>query len=315
MISDWLLARLEEIWQTPAGSVFLITGFLYFAGYSIYNGYISRFSGGFGTLVLNQAEFVLADLVTLFPSAIITIIKVVFRSWKKVFATVISRFVIPFVASILITWLLRSKINVVGNQLLFQINLLLWYLGVLLAWITVQPSKAWIRRFYIAFWLFLQIFGLSYSIQTMPVSVEQSTSIASPITNLWDVIFTILSILALPLIFFLIGHKIADLAIKDKLLSQVSLIVVSQPISGLGSFSKPKYSEKNQVGIGLFKSTIPINLEPEIFIAHPESPVYYITVLKNMTAFYVQQKVGHHTGKLLLVNNQIIHAVEFSENE
>jgi len=79
---------LSPIWNDVVGRIFILTTFSYLIGFSVYVGYLGYFAGGFGSLSLNRLGIQISDLITLFPSAAITVVRVIQASFVKTFVKI-----------------------------------------------------------------------------------------------------------------------------------------------------------------------------------------------------------------------------------
>ena len=105
---------IQDIWSDTAGRIFLITFASYLFGYMVYGGYLFAFFGRKGTLPFGLSDFSIADLISIFPAAIITIIDII----PKVFLEIIKSFFFHFVIPLIIGTVIRSSTG-------FRLSLLL----------------------------------------------------------------------------------------------------------------------------------------------------------------------------------------------
>ena len=325
MLSNWLLKTITELWQDTTGRIFILTIVPYFWGYAIYSGYFARFTGGWGSLLLNLREFSLIDLFTFFPTAILTIFNIIARTWKPILFGALMRLVIPIIVSSLIAIKVRAEfsfqINFIDSVFLVQASLIIWLIGLNIPFFSHSKSE-WEQRLIIASWLFLQILGLSLfftlilSVQNIPENnLPTNPADAKTYTKLFDVLFILLSIIDGIFILILFGKEIADTAIKERALSKVIKLNLNYPIDVLAKFSDPlEYLSKQTIEKRthwLFKPELSLSINPNIYTYSPKIPVYLVATFHLFIAFFIYDETQDE-GEMLLISNNAVLALEFA---
>jgi len=97
------MSILQNLWSDTdtAGRIFLITFACYFFGYMVYGGYIYTFFNRKGSLPFGLADFSIADLISIFPTAILTLINFVPRAIRNIFKGVLIHFLVPIAVGVL----------------------------------------------------------------------------------------------------------------------------------------------------------------------------------------------------------------------
>ncbi|NMC79890.1 MAG: hypothetical protein GYA59_11060, partial [Chloroflexi bacterium] len=74
------MSFLLDLWSDTAGKIFLITFVSYLAAYLVYGGYVYTFFGRNVGLPFGLADFSIADLISIFPAMVITLVHTVSRA-------------------------------------------------------------------------------------------------------------------------------------------------------------------------------------------------------------------------------------------
>lgn len=320
----WLLASL---WSDIVGRIFLVTIISYFIGFSVFGGYISRFSGGFGGLSLSKMGFQITDIVTLLPTMVFSILDIARKSLLSILLYTIravlyisTAFALGFGLGLLITTLGIQNLPLV----IIQAGPLLYTYSLLLSSIAVNFSKG---RFWslLILW-FLQIIGMTIittaigkgvqpAAARIPIVDDFLISILYPISyNL----MTPLLVMALSLVPVILGSTMASLSVKDNLLSKVAKIALRQPIQSMANYEIAPHLSR-QIKTSWFKnwilrSNLPITIEPDVYEYDFTNylPVYLIFSFNDITGLYITTQKGSLTGgKLVVLSRDIIYSLEF----
>lgn len=295
-------------------------------GFSTYSGYISRFTGGFSSLIYGRAEFSFSDFLTLFPTVFFTLFNIVITKWKQILKSILISLVIPLIVGFSISYwfILRFALKIPYTNsfsLIIQAGMILWGAGVLLAFSPVQIEKILKRRLCFAIWLFLQIIGVVIMV-VMVTSIQPESSINLPLSRYGlisiaiDFVITTAFILMSPFLPIVLGRKMADVAVAEKFLSRVVSITLRRPINTLGEITQHKISDPKKKNfwrnLWFRKSRLLVNIEEEVFVIVPSKPTYLVATFNRMSAMYQLDKRGDSIGKMVLIANDIIDSVELS---
>ncbi|MCU0492082.1 MAG: hypothetical protein MUD01_10865 [Chloroflexaceae bacterium] len=311
----------EDLWADAVGQIFLVTATPIFLGTSWFAGYLSRFTGGNGGLMLSRMGFQLMDLLSLIPNIIISSIYTIVRQFTNLFllstiaifysltAIAIGVFLGIYVGRqvALLPAVLQIFIGVFGYFLflggLFSfISNLLWY---------ISSSEGRVRALIL---LIITFIGVSFS---SPFIREASTiSIDQPFFILSEVITA--SIVFFVLIFpFVIGRNSAELSIKFNMLPRIRNIEIKQPILLLENRLKKQFIPEIKSGASWLNSKfLPISIQPDIYqYQFPESSLaYLVATFPDSHAIFVmhdnaQKQIDQ--GRLIITSREHVTSLEF----
>jgi hypothetical protein len=93
---------LHDLWADTAGKIFLLTIASYLFGYLVYGGYLGTFFRRIGNVPFGFTEFSVADLISIFPTAIITILNIIPRAFLDIIVGLLKNVIVPFAVGLLI---------------------------------------------------------------------------------------------------------------------------------------------------------------------------------------------------------------------
>lgn len=309
---------LQSMWSDSAGRIFLITFTSYLFGYMVYGGYLFAFFGRKGSLPIGLADFSIADLISIFPEAIITIIDII----PKVFLEILKSFFINFAIPLIIGVVIRSSTGFRLGLLSLDVTWIgsLAIFGIIL-WLTSYLFSV-LRAFNFGWFVFVLIEVLGAILffssipnpgESIPVFPVPTTQTQQGINNLLWIIL-ILEAVAVPYTF---GVGIARTAIKSHLLIKINRLTLRQPIisNGMRKIAvPPETKSKNSLQeLWLAQKNLPINIEPDAFEWLPtqERDVYLIATFEKFVVFYEHVLDGQETHTIML-NRDLILSIEFA---
>lgn len=327
----WLIG---PVWKDPLGRTALLTVLAYSVGYSLYSGYLSRFAGGFGSLSLSRLGIELSDLITLLPTALLTAIKIMRKGFRAFFGLVLQVFLLyflPFLLGILLGVSAKAIKNWpfgTENDFLLQLGFLIYSLS---SWLAVFSMGNRNRKWQIFFGvmqfagIILMVLGLPFVASGQTPSSDQTQLIQHiwfyPIFQVLYVLgrevsigmWFILLIFLIPIMF---GSEIARIAIAEKALSQVTCLVLKQPVPHLKSFEQQMPFEREKPAtlkeFWFARKSLPFEIVPDIYtyVIPEEMPLYLLDTFHNATAFYFpSSKDGLDKGRLFVIARETIAAI------
>lgn len=315
----------DQLWSDPIGRIFLITFISYFLGYSVYGGYLSRFTGGFAGFSLSRLGFQISDLITLFPIALFTIISITIRTFKsfvKWFIIVLLFQIFVLVFGLIIGSNLKNN-NIYVSGIVAQIFLLIFILSFFISIITIYPIRKHIKFTILIGSIQIISIALSFSginniSQPPPLSTVLNISalkIIEIMTEETIASFIVLSILFLPTIF---GMHMGNASLQGRALSKVKSLTLHYPLPQLASFLCPE-SMRTRGSLHITslpwycRSSIPVSVEPDVFIYQfsQNTPVYLIDIFTNSTGLYILDSPNNAMqGRLVIVKQDLIQSIE-----
>jgi hypothetical protein len=253
-VFQFLMWLLGPIWRDPVGRIALITTVAYIIGYSTYSGYLSHFTGGFGSISFSRLGVELSDLITLLPSSLLTIVKVIPKGIKALMSLVfriVFWLLLPVFIGIFLGTYIRTTQFRLGDTGL-QIGFLLYSVSM---WVSCyffwRENKLWQTILG-----FIQLIGIVLFTIDMPVPSVNSSQVSTQVSltaHMWfypsfqaiSVVLREASIFVwLLMIFFFLpmifGVEIGRIAVEEKVLSQITSLVLKQPLSLLNNYEKKK---------------------------------------------------------------------------
>jgi hypothetical protein len=306
---------LQNLWSEVAGKIFLITFASYLFSYLVYGGYIFAFFRE-RSLPFGLADFSIADLISIFPTAIITLINIIPKAFWDITKGIFNHLFIPLIVSLSI----RLALNVlsipipIGQILagyLVQAGMIIWAFGYLFP-IIKKPKR-------LRFFIFVEIIGAVLLIISIPgpggtlLTVPQPFYLLQQILSILLVILSALVILALPYYF---GFEIAKTAIKLNLLTKIDRLTLSRPIlkKGLRKINPTSEAIKNNSFRELWftQKNLPIDVEPDVYewCPTPDEEFYLIATFEKFVLIFVPG-INSEVGLTLIVNRDVILSMEF----
>lgn len=131
----------------------------------------------------------------------------------------------------------------------------------------------------------------------------------------------ILFLLALPLFTFAFGIWLAEIAIREKLLSSVTRLVVKTPLP-LAQFNHIKIAsqpdkQSTKKNHWLFQNDFPVQIQPDTYVwDFTENKLYLIAAFSNSVIFFVTHDViKSERGKMLIVANEQVLSMEINSRK
>lgn len=320
---------LIQLTSDAVGRIFLVTVAAYFAAYSIYGGYLTRFMGGISGFSLSRLGLGITDIITLFPTTLFTIIDVIFRNLRTLLGIIVQAVVYfsspVFLGAILGIWI---KQLIVLPQFIIQAGPLI-YIFSLYSVIFIPFRRKYIP-YYVIIWI-LQLFGVILivaspePIQTPEILDHINTFTENVITTLLHNFSTllyeisiILGIIIILLIPTLIGRFTAEFALSEEKLSNIDSMTLRQPLNSLGDY-QPITTQSSAAPISwkdkwFTKSIVPITMTPDVYsytFKH-DKPMYFIAAFNDVTVFFLaNEKKEFKNGQAILISRDLIHSLEF----
>lgn len=322
-ILQWIFNRISDLWQEPAGQIFITTTAAYLISYLTFSGYIARFSGGYGSISFSLVEFNVTDILTLVPTAFLTLLAVAIKGLREITASIFKNIILPIFIVFTIMFLINSfillpQIPAQHVPLLMYSGVILWYIGVFGDLFSVDAKAFWFIIFFA-----LKIVGtipiclvffqlLNHGI---PTSLDPYVvpPFVPPLNSILSNIFAILFVFSVFLAPHVFGHEMAQIAVKRNILSKVQKIILKQPIPDLGQveYSKVPNNEvkDKRKGLWISKAAFPIEIIPDIYICCP-SNLYVVASFRSNSAFYLPNSTFDKPGTLIVVANSTIYSIE-----
>jgi hypothetical protein len=309
---------LQNLWCDTAGRIFLITFTSYLFAYMIYGGYMFTFLGKKGSLPFGLVDFSIADLISIFPSAIITIIDIIPKAFIQILKGLFLYLVIPLVIGLFIRSVTGFRLNQfaldptwIGS--LAVVGIVLWLTGYLLA--ILQPLKIhW------AVPIFVETLGAILFFAAIPNSGEPAPVIPAPtnqtqqgIDNLLGIILT-LEIVAIP---FTFGVGIARTTIRLNFLIKINRLILRQPIlrGGIRKITVPNETRRvnSFQDLWLAQKSLPVNIEPEVYEWMPGSDkeAFLLATFEKFVIIY-EPGLGDEDNHIIMMNRDVILSIEFT---
>jgi hypothetical protein len=339
---NWLFG---PIWTDPLGRTFLLTTFFTYVGLSVYGGYLSRFAGGFGGLSLGHSGVEITDLITLFPTAIVTISRILYDAAKAFIRPLLLNliyFVLANLIGIVVAGVTSSFWQISPNaaNTLLEAGVIIYgavvFLHLPLA--TYKPnlanSKWWLPAIYgvLTIAIFLLSLGLlSFAQQGSPdrqvnqTAIELKTPISDSIFLLVErvtpillelciLLYTILGLFFLPVY---LGIRMAQIAVRGNVLSKVNRLILKQPLSSLDEFasdetpqSQQKVPWKQRWFTG---SALNVAVKPDVYsyVSIESKSMYLIASFAHSVALYVPSSGEvSANGRLIVIDRELIRSIE-----
>jgi hypothetical protein len=300
-------AFFQTLWSDPAGRIFLITFLAYSTSYMLYSGYMSWFAGGYGSLLLSQYGFTAIDFLSLVPTAFVFFAQAAF-SLTKFLARFLSVYILGPIFLLLIIVSFKEHYGVIifsDAYWLASIGFLLWLVGAL-SRITPFPKKEMSPRTSIL----ISYFGVALIILALPLpeivnQPDESIPVSSSSPSIIVEIIVPLFLGMLLVTPFLIGRSMAETATREKLLSRVMKLALSQAISIPGAVPTPEEDT------ALRKVFSKPGLYYYVFDEH--NPIYLVSSFSQTTILYAPtETTGDERGRLILVANSLLCSLEIN---
>lgn len=339
LLYQWLAARISDLWLSPTGQIFIVTVFFYVLAYLIYGGYLSKFAGGFGGIPFSLIELSVIDLITLFPTAAFTFLTILANGGKKLAKAALTNLIGPLIlAAVIGTWykvnFLKIELSVPETSFAI-IGQILWFVGFFLPILIPEPKQAKTRRIFMFIWLALQISGMALMALGASITTKSPNATNSVVSNsgvslsvppnpalgnsatfnpVIEAIAFLFLFIFIPIIPVIFGSRMAEEAVREKILSKVSRAVFKQPLPGLGEMQPGKINFEQITtwkNHWFVRSSLPVAIEPDTYICVAEAPLYLVASFRNVAAFYVPEKDQEQmNGRLVVVARDLIYSIE-----
>lgn len=309
---------LQDLWSDTAGRIFLITVVSYLFGYMIYGGYVYTFFGRRGSLPVGLADFSIADLISIFPVAIITLINIIPKAIFKILKGLFIHFGIPVIFGVVIRFVLNFQLSTILSDTvligyLARTGFSIWIFGYLLA--IVHPKKIPLFIFFGMENLGMILFFTAISNSSVPpVNSPILSGDALQIMNAGLAILFILELIALP---FAFGIGIAETAIKSNLLIKINRLILRQPILEGGMKKVKALSEtkkKNSLPeLWLAQRNLPIDIAPDAYewLSTPDNCLYLIATFEKFALIFVPG-ITAQDNSTIIMSRDVIMSIEIS---
>ncbi len=289
-------------WNDPTGRIFLVTFLAYAASYMVYSGYISWFTGGYGSFSLSQAGFTAIDFLALVPMVFILLFESVVPFLKSIGKIVFWNIFLPFSIFIIIVFFRGSfRVFPEGNTAFLGISyvsLLGAFICVALIPFTNKSNRLFSKLSTGAIWVSLIV--MAFSIPIAPArsgvsSTAQSVDIpnvVSPIAMFAVEIVACIALLVIIMLPLALGLFLASFAVREGFLSKVVKIDLNRPVT-------------------IATAKLSVNKDVHTYTFSDDFPVYLISTFARNTALYLPQKNAHmERSNMLLVSNDLICSIE-----
>jgi hypothetical protein len=308
-----------NLWAETNGKIFLITFGGYLFSYLIYGGFIYNFLGKRGSIPLGFADFSITDLISIFPTAIFSLMIFISKAIRVIFKIFVIHLVIPMIIVYfmrLVVGALWKAYSIAPNMggYLVLIGIFLWFLGFYLYFL--QPLKIPRKVFYI-----IEIIGIIMFWFSVPNSGQPLPEIPQlPFLNnqgLNNFLYNIIGLELIPLP-FLLGYGIGSTAINSNLLIKIDRLVFSQPILQLSMKrveAPPDFVKKTPLRtILLFRNNIPINSEPEVYewAQNPDYNLFLIATFEKFVLIFLRE-INGKSMQTLTINRDVILSIELAK--
>lgn len=312
---------IQNLWSDTTGRIFLITFASYLFGYLVYGGYLFAFFGRNASLPFGLADFSIADLISVFPAAIITIIDIIIKAFWGFLKGLFFHIIIPIAIGVAI----RSLTGLRFNQLSIDATWvgLLAFVGIVI-WLSsflISISKS--TNIPLVVFIFIEIIGSIIFFAAVPNTGEPDpifpTLTAQTQSGLSIILIIILTleIIAVP---YLFGVSVALTAIKLDLLTKIDRLTFSQPIlqDGISKITiKSEIRGKQALKeLWLTQRNLPIDVEPDVYewLSPSDKSTYLIATFEKFIVLYV---VGLKTedSHTIVVKRDIILSLEIAHQK
>jgi hypothetical protein len=310
----------QSLWADTAGRIFVTTFLAYSASYMLYSGYISWFAGGYGGLLLSQVGFTAIDFLALIPTSVLLLFESIRASIWPALKFIAIYLISPLVLLLLLTSTSESWQThfIPQNSTVTLIGFILVFAGLVLRLSLTKKIKF---KFQIA--ISLVLIGIILISFFIPLDLNTSTSHPTITTTtaiekfdlgLEMVAFTLLFTIAMSP--SLVGLNMAQFAVKEKLLSRLTRIVLKHSIQVPGmQLIKSEINKAPSTGFEGFFALFnhQKKVEPSYFEYEGDAnlPVYLIASFSRVTALYISPEIlQSERGKMIMLANGLIYSME-----
>jgi hypothetical protein len=234
----WIEDVFGLLWRDPGGRAFTLTATAYFFGYLMHTGYWMYFARGMSGLAFSRLGVGLTDILLLLPSALsamVTVIQHLIKPLLLFLAYIFSTVFLSFITTRLLEpySIVPTNLGVIGGFSFF-LNLL--------AAIFIAASEMRHRKRRIALLGLLQVVGYVLVLVSTPPAASSAAQLPPASPNPLDPLFREVAAWSLILIALTLplegGRRIAQEALEQRFLSQVSVLVLKAPVPDLVEFAQ-----------------------------------------------------------------------------
>jgi hypothetical protein len=268
----------------------------------LYSGYLSRFAKGFGGLPLSQTGFNIADLLTLIPATFLLFIK----AGQFLINFILFYFVLPIVIAYITSAIpLNKNIEELlgGNVAIANIGVIVWMISTTVGAFLFSSGKKGLIISIIICCIGAALFGLTvsplgYSTTNSQISIL-NYPLVSGILNLINQILALLLVVELFFAPYLIGIAMGDLSIKQKLLSEISQLILKESVPIKGTIKSTQSVRKVKNNVQVYEYNWVEN-----------KPIYLIAAFSQTTAIFLPPATrDDERGEMLLLRNELINSM------
>jgi hypothetical protein len=294
----------KSLWSDPAGQIFIITFIAYSTSYMLYSGYMSWFAGGYGSLMLSQYGFTAIDFLSLIPVTFVFIAQTAVKLFKFLL-----RYFLIYIFGPGLFFIVFAAIQghydihaFQNNYTLARLGGLIWMAGAWLG-ITHFRHKSWVyRASIVACYAGATLVLLSIPLTSSTENAEQIQPLGINVINEFFMLMAFLIAAVSP---FLIGQEIALTSVREKLLSRITRLALTQalPIPG----TEPLPEEEKTLRKAFAK--------PDLYSYSfdEQKPVYLVSSFSQTTILYAPvETTGEQRGRLILIASSLLCSLEIS---
>lgn len=329
MLVAWAL---RPAWYDPIGRTIILTASAYFVAFSLFTGYFSRFTRGFGGISIQRFGFHWSDLITLLPAGITTGVNLL-REARTLIGTLAVHAIgltVVHVIGLAIAYfylLLYGRLSEMWREIYFQIVPGLYLVnlfGLLLVLLWKNRDRRLLVITYAFLFIsfpFLVILAASMDLAIPPdppVVLRQSEAFFAVIREFLIVIYAVI----LALIPLALGAKIAEEAVKQGMLSRVAHLVLQQPLTCLSGYEEQQtVPAEPSVSWGrrwFTKPSFHVSIRPDVYgyCSTPEKPLYLVASFRENLALFEPTMGGDQfDGRLILINQSLVRAIELRSSK
>jgi hypothetical protein len=302
---------LQTLWADAAGKIFLITVGSTLFGYMVHGGYMFTFFGRRENLPFGLSDFSIIDLISIFPTAIVTFFNII----PKAFFEFLKIFIIHFVIPVTIGIIIRSS-GFQLDQFLFGTTWLVqilngagFFIWASCYFFAIIQSRNLLKVFIVI----VEFLGAILYFVTLSTMGGPSTTInISPAQT--QILYAIFATTIFPYVF---GVLIARKAIKSNLLVRIERLTLRQPILKEGmkkvttsteTGNKPSFRE-----LWLAQKSLPVDMEPDAYewSATPDKNLYLIATFEKFVLLFTPIPGPEpEDGTTIMLNRDMILSME-----
>ncbi len=288
-IFQWTVNVFRDVWADSVGKIFLLTAIGYFLGYAVYGGYFSVLCGGRRGSPFRFSDFSVADLFSILPSVINTVMDLAANAFCRVLKILACGLLLLLVGAAIYVSNFRIVEESLCASILRWLGLFLLFAGF---WLLVSKREGVRWKRYLP--MILMVVGIILFFLSTPKIGEpvnypilQRGVLEQCINEITTINFFFL-VIVIPYIF---GMKVADTAIEFKIFPQVKKLVLKQAFSDSNVRKAP--------GGASVYDLIPTD----------DRPYYLAMAFTTFVLIYVAGK-GDEKGRSLVIERDLILGIE-----